>query len=901
MRISFVSFLFIFLFMQLVFAVAVHGQDMTTDKVTVTLKDQSLETAIKQIEQQSTFVFFYRKSDVRPFNRLTLSPEGRTVQETLRLLLQNTFLTFRQLNGHILIERSPEEEPYDIRGRVIGTDQQPIVSATIKITTTNDAIVLASAASDTGGHFKVNVSGKGKYLLKISAVGMDSIAVALTLADNRLVILTDIVLPGKSTLLQEVKITSKKPYIEQKIDRTVVNVSALISNTGSNALEALGRAPGVLVDENGRITFKGKSGVVVLIDDRPTYLSGDNLANYLKSLSASQLDQIELMSNPPAKYDASGNAGLINIRTKKSTAKGFNGGLTISADKAAYWRTFESLNLNYHTDKVNIFATGGFNFQNNYRLLNVSREYFDATGNLSSVYQEDALFHSVIYNPNLKFGMDYMVSPKTTIGFVLTGSLSPGHVNNPVNSTISDGAGKPDSTVLANNHTQNKFNTGGINLNYSHQYPSPGQSLSVDLDYIKYHTNANQSFLNTSYDANGKLSTAENITDQLPNDINIYAAKTDYVQPLSKTAKLEAGLKSSYVHTDNAANYFNIIDDVPAVDNNRTNQFLYKENINAAYISFSGDFKRFSVKGGLRAENTNVNAHQLGNAVSPDSTFSKGYTNLFPTGYLSYKLDTGGHHVINLSYGRRIDRPYYQDLNPFVTIIDKYSYFEGNSFLRPQFSGNYELSYNYKSMFSVTFDYSRTSDLQSEVDSQRGDIFISQTLNIGESRHKAVNIYFAINPAKWWNFNVFTTVFNNSYKSQLPGTFIDNDHTQYFASLNNEFDLSGGWSVELDASHISRLVFAQFVHDPRSQINTGIQKKVLNNKGTLRLVIRDIFRQNFSSGYITNIPGVNATYYNDNANRAAAFSFSYNFGSQGNSRRNRDAQSAESEQHRVKN
>jgi len=789
-----------------------------------------------------------------------------------------------------------------ISGIVLDNSNKPVDGATVILVTAKDSAVVKTMLANANGSFSfANLQG-GDYLVKITCVGYQSYkSTPFSLTAQQAYNLPAIIITSTSKALQQVEVTADKAFIEQKIDRTVVNVSNSTSTTGANVLELLEKVPGVTVDENGVISFKGKTGVMVLIDDRPTYLSGDDLANYLRAMPASQLDQIELMSNPPAKYDASGTAGVINIKTKKSKVKGFNGSVSASVGDAKYWRTLESMNLNYHVDKVNLFANIGYGVQNNYRRLDVTRTYLDANNNPTSFYTEQAFFHPTTYNPNLKLGMDYYLSPKTTIGFVFTGSMSLGHNYNPVSSTLKDNTGKPDSTIISNNNNQTNNKYGGINLNYSHQYDSLGKALTVDMDYLKYDNNHSQTFFNNTYDATGALGSVQDIMDNLPANINIYAAKTDYTQPLRGKAKLAFGLKTSYVNTDNAANYFDIINGISTIDDNNTNRFLYKENINAAYANFNQDFKRFSVQTGLRAENTNVQGHQLGNAQSPDSAFTQHYTSLFPTAYILYKLDTAGHHMLNLNYGRRIDRPNYQDLNPFTTILDKYSGWTGNPFLKPQYASNYEVTYSYKSIFSVQFEYHHITDYQVEDDYQKGNIFLATTTNVGSRPQFGLNASLNLNPLKWWSFNFYTEVVNNTYKGQLISSYVDVNSTYFYFNDVNQFNFSNGWSGELTTFYISPTRDAQFTHRFREQTNLGLQKKILKNKASIKLSARDIFRDNFGAGTITNIPGVLATYHNDNANRSVTLGFTYNFGSNKNIPKKRTTGSADSEANRVGN
>lgn len=815
--------------------------------------------------------------------------------KTLTLALMAVWLSFAQ---NLAKAQSPAAK---ISGVVLDAANKPVDGATVILLSAKDSATVKTTLGNADGSFVLDNLKANSYRLVVTLLGYQSYkSGTINLSEQQTLKLPAITLMAASKTLKEVSVTAQKQLIEQKIDRTVVNVNALISNVGSNALEVLEKAPGVVVDDNGNISFKGKNGVMVMIDDKPTYLSGEALANYLKSIPASQLDQVELMSDPPAKYDASGNAGIINIKTKRSKEQGFNGTLSANAGRARYWRSGESLNINYHVGNINIFANLGYNIQNSYRRLDVGRTYLNAAGNVTSSYTEEAYFYPKTYTPNARIGLDYFLSPKTTIGFILSGTFTTNNNFNPVNSVIRNGAGGIDSNIVAANSTGSFFNNKGINMNYSHQYDKKGRELSFNIDYLNYTSGRDQTFLNSSYNAAGILAASQHITADLPAMLNIYAAKADYAHPLSNKAKLETGLKASYVSTDNSANYFNVANNISTVDNNTSNHFIYKENINAAYISFSKEYKRLSLQAGLRLENTNITGHQLGNAQSPDSAFTQHYTNLFPTAYLLYKLDTVGSNTLKLAYGRRIDRPYYQDLNPFITILDKYSQWEGNPFLRPQFAHEFELTYAYKSLFSIGIDHNIVNDYRVEYDFQKGNIFSATTMNLGQRIHWALEFYMALNPVKWWNFTLNTELDHNNYVGQLATLNVNTTTTYLYLNYINQFNLSHGWNSEVSLFYLSPSTDSQFTHIYRQQVNVALAKKLFGDKVTVRLSARDIFRGNFSAGNITNIPNVLATYHNDNANRMVILGFTYNFGTAAKNTK-KHTNSAQSEQDRVGN
>lgn len=788
----------------------------------------------------------------------------------------------------------------EISGTVLDNTKKPLDGATVILLAAKDSAAASSQLANPDGSFAFQNIKDGTYLVKVTYIGYKNyVSSNVVVSGQKPVSLPAIILSSTGKTLNGVTVTAQRSYIQQKIDRTIVNVGASISNTGANALEVLEKTPGVQVDADGNITFKGKSGVLVMIDDKPTYLSAQNLATYLRSLPASSLDQIELMDNPPAKYDAAGNAGVINIKTKKNTTRGFNA--VVSADYAQgfYSRTNESINLNYRINKVNFFANLAYDGDRNYRRLEIDRNYLDANGNTTSSLKDISYFRPTNHNADIKAGLDFYISPKTTWGIVYTGNLSNSYDDSPVNSLLYGANGGLDSTINTMNTSASKFNSNGVNLNYTHKFDSVGRQLTFDVDYIRDVSGNNQTFLNNTFLPDGALTNSTTLTDNLPAYINIYSAKADYVHPLEGKAKLEAGVKSSYVNTDNAANYFNVVDGVSSIDYNSTNRFLYKENINAAYVNFNKNFGRFSIQTGLRFENTNGNGHQLGNAERADSSFVNHYTNLFPTAYLSYNLDTAGHNVMVLSYGRRIGRPNYGSLNPFTFFVDDYTRFSGNPFLKPQFTDNYKLAYSFRSLFTVALAYNYTADVQNETIHREGDVFISTTGNIGKQKTLDFSVTTNFQPAKWWTVNLYGEVYRNAYQSAFYTGYLNQSQVTFAGNGNNQFAFSNGWSAELSGFFDTGGTYGQFITLPKGMLNAAIQKKILNNKGSIKLNARDILHTFSPSGTITNIAGANATFHNTLDTRVVTLAFTYSFGKLTNVPQKRDTGGAESEQSRA--
>jgi hypothetical protein len=780
-----------------------------------------------------------------------------------------------------------------ISGKVTDNSQKPLDGASVYLM--QDSVLIKTALADAGGMFSFAALKPGIYYINVTMMGFNSYKSALLKPDTTLLA----VMQPTGKQLKEVVITSQKQFVEQKIDRTVVNVDALISNAGSTAMDVLEKSPGVLVDQAGAISLKGKGGVKIFIDDKPTYLSGADLENYLRSLSSATIDQIELMSNPPAKYDAAGNGGVINIRLKRSKARGFNGGINLSYSQGYYGRTNNGLNFTYRDNKVNLFGNLSYNTGNGFSDLDINRHFFTDAGVPMYDFLQNSFIRRTSKSYNSKIGLDYYVSDKSTIGFVINGLINPGDVNTLNKSRFLNTAGNLDSTIVAQNAQHRNFKNGSVNVNYRHQYDKKGRELTFDVDYLRYQTNMDQSFDNTGYLPNGNITTHDLLTGNLPSNINIWSAKTDYTHPLNNGFKLETGLKSSYTQTDNTADYFSTSGGITTPDYDKTNHFIYKEQISAGYLNVNKDWKRISLQLGFRFENTISDGHQLGNIQKPDSTFKRNYNGLFPTAYIQYKLDSAGNHSINFNYGRRIDRPYYEDLNPFLSPLDKFTYYTGNPFLKPSYTDNLELSHTWKNI-TTTLNYSITKDDVNETIEIVNGIYYSRPGNLGKIIAKGASVDASFDVAKWFNFHFYGSITNIHTTSQFYTGTLNTQGTFFFIKPVLLFKLPNSWTTQFDGAYQSKVTNAQFIASARGKVNMAVTKK-FSPSLSMTLVGNDLFYTFTNGGQINNLANVKADYLNRGDSRTVVLSLNYRFGKTIAGLRKHDANGAESEKNRVKN
>ena len=794
-----------------------------------------------------------------------------------------------------------QTKPGKVHGTVNDAAKSAVGSATISLLKAKDSSLVKMSVSDKDGKFAFENVGEGKYLIAITAVGhAKTWSNHFELSDAVPAIqLETVSLKLQSKELKEVTVVSRKPLIEQKIDRTIVNVDAAITNVGSSALEVLEKSPGVQVDKDGNISLKGKQGVIIMLDGRPSYLSGPELSNMLKGMQASQLEQIEIMTNPSAKFDAAGNSGVINIKTKKNKAKGFNGSITAGVGQGVYFKTNESLSMNYRKGKVNFFSNYSFARSNNFQELDIYRRYIHNDKTTRAIFEQNSFMRSSRTNNNLKLGMDYFVNKKTTLGVVLSGFYNPESEHGNNISYLKNANSIVDSIVQATSSSKELWKNGSINLNLRHQFDSTGREITTDADYIHYNSTNDQYFVNTTLTPNWSKKYDEQLRGDLPIDINIYSAKVDYTHPLKKDAKLELGWKSSYVITDSRANYFEPINGNWEIDYKRTNFFEYKENVNAAYINFNKQLtKKLGMQAGLRYENTNYKGYQYGNPVKGDSSFNNSYDGWFPTVYLSYAANKT--NQFGISFGRRIDRPAYQDLNPFLFFLDKYTYGQGNPYLKPQYSNNIEVSHIFKGMLTTTLNYGVTKDLFTETFTQEGEYAtLVQRGNIGRRQNAGIAVSAQIPVAKWLNTMLYTNYNYSKFNGDIHGEYIEVEATNLMINLNNQFRFNKGWSAELSGWYRTKGVEGQIQIKPLGQLSAGVSKQVLKGKGSVKLHVRDMFYTQRPKGQI-NFKSTEASFQNSRDSRVANITFTYRFGKPINGNGQRKKGSASDEQNRVK-
>lgn len=765
---------------------------------------------------------------------------------------------------------SQNNEKFLISGIIESENKEKMAFYEIYLFQNSDNTLLKTELTDENGTFNFQSILKGNYSLKINSDGELKTVETIDLQNN--IELGTLTITSQTKQIQEVVIEKKKPFIERKLDKLVVNVENSIASTGSTILEVLQRSPGVMVNEDSGINLKGKTGVVVMIDGKPSPLSGADLITYLKSIPASNIQTIEIISNPSARYDAAGNAGIINIKFKKDKNQGFNGSATVAYGQGVYVKPSANTSLNYRNKKWNFFGSYSYSNPKNFTYFFINRKFFDANQNLESTFEQESYTKQPISSNNARFGVDFYSTEKTIIGVLFNGNWNTNERNGRTNATITDSNGQLDYTTKTNILLdENRFN-GFANLNFKHTFSS-GKELTTDIDFGSFDSKTLQDIQNINSNPDGSVISDSKLATNQTGIINVKSIKADYSQAFSEKSKLELGLKSSLVSSDNDVKFYDVIGNENVLDITRSNHFLYDENINALYGSYATSYKKWDFQGGLRIENTNTKGEQL----ATNETFSRDYTNFFPNLVVSRTLSEN--NSLSFTYAKRIDRPTYRQLNPFKIFVDSYTYVVGDPTLNSVITNLFEINHTFKGKYSTTLSYTKSKESITDIFVQDDDTKISYQIpaNIQDFEQYNLGIYIPFNYKKVVNSTLSGSVYLNKYSSALQGGNLQQNFTSWDMNLNNTFTLGKGWSAELTGYYQSKMVWGLFYIKDLAQITAGIQRVSKDKNSTLKLSISDIFLTNHIA---VEVDYQNQEFYTDRTwdSRVATISYTYRFG-----------------------
>ena len=725
-----------------------------------------------------------------------------------------------------------------VKGKVYDDKSKAHAAATVQLQKAKDSSLVKTDVTDTEGKYDFQNIPAGTYVIRVSSVGFaDQSTAVITVAEGKTTEVPTITLTIATKELTGVTVKYKKPLIEMKADKMVLNVESSINATGSNAMELLRKSPGVIVDKDDNISVKGKSGVRIYIDGRPSQMDNKDLAAMLKGMNSADIESIEFITNPSAKYDASGNAGIINIKLKKDKRVGFNGNVSTGMMFGITPKNMNSIALNYRNKKINYFANYSNSFGINRNHFNLHREQVDSLFDAKSIQEDKGQSH------NFKAGMDFFVNSKNTFGVIVTGNLmdntNVSNTKTPITSLTTGALGR---TLNAMNNSPSNRKNFNYNGNYKFSDTS-GHELNVDVDYGTFRGRTS-SYQPNNYvypDGSNLLTIFKNNT---PVDINIFTAKADYEQRFAK-GKLGYGGKYSYVTTKNTFNFWDVINNADKFNIDRSNKFNYKENVNALYVNYNRSYgAKWTVQAGLRMENTQSEGNLISfNGVQkPEDNVKRNYTDFFPSASVS--LAANANNAFSATYSRRIDRPSYQDLNPFETKIDELTFQKGNAFLRPQYANSFELSHVYKYTLTTTLGYTHVKDLMSmitdTVERTKGYII---NRNLANQDIISLNVSKPIPFTKWWNGYYNVNMNYSMYRATFDdGKKVDVSAFNYSLFGQNSFTLSKkGLTGELSGWFTGPSVWGgTFKSKSMGGFDIGLQQTVLKDKGTIKISLTDV-------------------------------------------------------------
>lgn len=781
-----------------------------------------------------------------------------------------------------------------ISGYVYNPDNQPALYSTV-VLLNKDSVLVKGAFSQEDGSFVLENITSGNYFVQIRNIEFQTyISNLINVEPGQQIELEPIYLSPAINQLGEVVVTADKALIEIHPDKMVYNVSASANASGSNGLELLGKAPGVLVDMDNNIILQGKSGVQIFINGRPSRLSGNDLANMLEGMRSDNIESIEIITNPSSRYDAEGTAGIINIIMKKNMNTGFNGNLVSSYSHGNFGRGNLGTTINYNADKLafnaNISVTDS-EFQDDF-IVKTEQNGF-VLDNLT-----DGLYHRRGYN--FSSGVDYTINEKNSIsldGRVFITDRSGLSVNN--TGILDAESALPVEYLFA--QTIEKDPSENYMLNFNYRYvPGSTSSISADMSLGKYVVNSDTEQPNIYYDQNkdGIIRTVNSRYDT-GTSIDILSAMLDYEIKFSFLT-FSTGAKYSFIRTDNSLAYFNITDGAPVFDVSRSNDFTYEENVAAFYFMMSATPNQYlSLNAGIRMENTTSLGVLESEIPNPDDRVDRNYNDFFPNIGISYNNQKNS--VISASVGRRINRPNYQSLNPFEYKMSELQSWKGNPFLQPNYITNYQVSYSWKRRLVISNTYSITRDFFANIfitEGDRGSILTPR--NMDKVTNNGLSITYPVQVFEWWQFNTFINYNYSTYNGDMDGTVIDLKANIYNARMQNMFKLPGGVGLELTYYYNSPLIWRGTILVERFHgMNIGLRKNFLNRQLLVQLTGNDVFRTNSDYFFNSNYGGMIIDGVRTFDNQRFGFSLTYNFGNQQAKARQRSRTAIDEEMRRI--
>ena len=762
----------------------------------------------------------------------------------------------------------------EITGTVYDDSGSPLEFANVLLMSAGDSTLYKGTVSEAGGHYALHDVSYGDYYIETSLVGLGSgTSAAFVVQKNHFEVPALKLQNGIE--MEEITVTAKKPFIELKADKMVVNVANSAVNAGSSALEVLEKSPGITIDNNDNIILRGKQGVLVTINGKNQYMSGTEITRLLESMPSSNIQSVEIITNPSAKYDAEGNTGIINIVLKKNEKIGSNGSASSTFRQGLNTSHFHSLGLNYRSERLNVYGQGEYYNWGYSQDIDLRRNISYQDG--ITRFMQLSEMSEVGDGYNAKIGLDYSISDATTLGFMTKRNVGDEQDFN-INNTNITGDNMPAFSKLAVDMNDNEdYASSTYNLNLTHKFNKDGLELTLDADMSDYRNDQLSNYDNFYRDNNNdEVADPFFLRNNQVIEIDIFAATADMKVPVSKELSFETGVKVSQVSTMANTLFESFQDDEWIDEIQRSNDFMYDEDVYAAYLNGNTTLAGYMVQAGLRLEHTK----SRGMSATVGTDIPRSYTDLFPSISISRQL--GKKHNLSLSYSKRLERPNYKDLNPFEDYLDQYTFERGNPLLNPQYSDAVGLTYALGNALFVAANYSHTTDAITEILEQNSatNTTFKTEANVDDTNSGSLTISVPRVWAEWWTMRINYTGFYNEFNSLLSdGNVLDNSSFGHNINLNNELLLGNGYNLEVSGFYQSRLVYGQLDIMPKGSVDMGISKRFLDGKLNVKVGVDDIFYTR-NSGVSIDQEYINFQIHQERDTRRVKVNVSYSFGNE---------------------
>jgi hypothetical protein len=732
------------------------------------------------------------------------------------------------------------QEAGKLSGKVVDESGAALSYATAAILQASDNKLVTGGVSDDAGKFALKTPAAGRYILRISVIGYAEVNTeAFEVKDAGFSRdFGTISLKQDTKVLKEVTVQSLRPTITSHADKLVVSVEGTALAAGNTAYEVLAKSPGVFIDQDGNIQLNGKGGIRIMIDGKLTFLSGRELQTLLQGMSAENLKDIEIIANPSSKYDAEGTAGILNINLKKNTMAGINGSVNIGGQYNGMSSYSSGANINYKKGKWSSFANVDVSRRIFYRDAVFTREF--NTPESSVGFRMNGRQEDIRIAPSLRFGADYDITDKHSIG--MSANLYYQTMESQFNTSTFQGNGDAakDSLIIASNLIDGRFSNSTFNVHYMGKLDTSGTTLAADIDYVTIINNTDSRFINQYQQINSDFPPRMVLlSSDNPSNYNIFSAKTDFTRPFTKDTKMELGAKASHVVSDNNLMFFIDTENTRIPDIGRTSHFIYKENIYAAYANFNTKLsKQWSLQSGLRAEQT----VGKGNLLTTNTTFTRNYLDFFPSVFLLQQISKN--YQITYKYSRRINRPRYESMNPFVFYLDPYTYAQGNPNLMPAYTHSFEATQTFKSSYILTLGYSHTKDFIAEIPEQFPEtkLTVFTQTNVELFKNFNANLVAPFKISKNWEMNNNLTVAYQDFTVEQAGNTFRNQQVFYYAQSTQNIRLPEKLMLEINTGYQGPLAFGLYKISSFWWVDAGVKRSFMKDKMELAINVTDLFR-----------------------------------------------------------